>query len=65
MKNRTVYLETSFISYLTAETSRDIVTAGHQVRTHEWWKKGKEYFDIYVNLMLSFLSSRLPGQAGQ
>src|SRR3979490_3324048 len=36
MKER-VYIETTFVSYLTARASRDVVIAGHQQSTHEWW----------------------------
>jgi len=32
-----VYIETTFVSYLTARASRDVVIAGHQQSTHEWW----------------------------
>ena len=37
MKPR-VYIETSVISYLTARPSRDLVTAGHQMLTREFWQ---------------------------
>jgi len=30
-----VYIETTFVSYLTARPSRDVVIAGHQQTTHE------------------------------
>src|SRR5687767_6448155 len=33
-----VYVESSVISYLTSSTSRDLVVAGHQAVTAEWWK---------------------------
>jgi hypothetical protein len=33
-----VYLETTFVSYLTARPSRDIVAAGMQQTTREWWR---------------------------
>ena len=36
MDKKTVYLETSFISYLTSRPSRDVVTAAHQAITHQW-----------------------------
>lgn len=32
-----VYIETSVISYRTARTSRDIIVAGKQAVTGEWW----------------------------
>ncbi len=45
----TVYLETSVISYLAAWPSRDLVTAGHQQLTHEWWRLHRSEFDLYVS----------------
>jgi hypothetical protein len=32
------YVETTVISYLTAQASRDIVVAAHQQITRDWWK---------------------------
>jgi hypothetical protein len=32
-----VYVETTFVSYLTGRASRDVVIAGHQQSTQEWW----------------------------
>jgi len=33
-----VYLETSFISLLVANPSRDLVTAANQQSTRDWWR---------------------------
>lgn len=33
-----VYIETTIISYLAARPSRDLIVAGHQQITHEWWQ---------------------------
>lgn len=35
--NERVYIETTFVSYLTAWPSRDVVIAAHQQITHQWW----------------------------
>jgi predicted nucleic acid-binding protein len=39
-----VYLETSIISYLTARPSRDVVVAGHQQTTRDWWETQRPQF---------------------
>jgi hypothetical protein len=44
-----LYIETSIISYLTAQPSRDIVTAGRQQITREWWQKRRTDFDLYIS----------------
>ena len=44
-----VYLETSFISYLTNRLSRDIVTAGHQVITRDWWETRRDDFELFIS----------------
>ena len=44
-----VYIETSVISYLTARVSRDLVVAGHQRITQEWWSTRRAAFDAFVS----------------
>ncbi|MFQ5667942.1 MAG: type II toxin-antitoxin system VapC family toxin [Candidatus Binatia bacterium] len=46
---RTVYLETSIISYLAAHPSRDLVTAARQQVTREWWARRRTSFVVYVS----------------
>jgi predicted nucleic acid-binding protein len=46
---RTVYLETSIISYLVALPSRDLVTAARQQVTREWWARRRTSFVVYVS----------------
>ena len=48
MKPR-VYLETTIPSYLTAWASRDIVMAGHQHSTKEWWETRRQDFQLFVS----------------
>ena len=44
-----VYLETSFISYLVARRSRDLLVAAHQQVTHEWWDHRRSQFDCSIS----------------
>ncbi len=44
-----IYLETSIVSYLTSEPSRDIVTAARQQITREWWQSRRQMFDLYIS----------------
>ncbi len=45
----TVYIETSVISYLISNPSRDLVTAGHQQITQEWWTSRLPVFKVYIS----------------
>ena len=36
MEKPSVYLETSFVSYLTAKPSRNLIVAAHQSITSDW-----------------------------
>ena len=44
-----LYLETTVPSYLTAWPSRDLIRAGHQQITREWWQTRRDNFDIYIS----------------
>ena len=43
-----LYLETTIVSYLAASPSRDIVIAGHQQITREWWER-RNHFELFVS----------------
>jgi hypothetical protein len=45
----TVYLETTFISYLVARPSRDLLVAAHQQATEEWWATRRGEFECRVS----------------
>lgn len=47
-----VYLETTVISYYTAEPSRDLVIAGRQESTREFWKQLFQTIDPYVSALV-------------
>ncbi|MDD5035235.1 MAG: type II toxin-antitoxin system VapC family toxin [Methylococcaceae bacterium] len=46
---QTVYLETSFVSYLTARPSRTIVGAAHQQITRDWWSNKRSAFELRIS----------------
>jgi len=45
----TVYIETSVISYLTAQISRDLVVTAHQQLTAEWWQQALPQFEAFAS----------------
>ena len=44
-----LYLETTIPSYLTSRPSRDLIIAGHQQITKEWWQTRRARFEIYIS----------------
>jgi predicted nucleic acid-binding protein len=49
---RTVYVETTVVSYFTAQPSRDLVIAGRQQATRDVWAKLLSEFDTYVSALV-------------
>lgn len=47
-----VYIETTIISYLTARPSRDLIVAGHQQLTHEWWDHRRVNYELCVSQLV-------------
>jgi hypothetical protein len=45
----TVYIETSVVSYYTGFPSRDIVIAGHQASTKDFWEKLNKEFEPVIS----------------
>jgi len=51
MKPR-LYMETTIPSYLTSRPSRDLIIAGHQQVTKEWWERRRDAFEIYISQLV-------------
>jgi len=51
MKPR-LYLETTVPGYLTSWPSRDLIVAGHQQITREWWEKRTGAFRLYISQLV-------------
>ena len=47
-----IYIETTFVSYLTARASRDVVIAGHQQITHEWWDTCRGGYELCASQLV-------------
>lgn len=55
---KTVYIETSVISYLTARPSAGLVTAAHQQITREWWDNCRTRFESFISPLVLDEASR-------
>ena len=49
MEKQKVYIETSVISYLASKPSRDIIVAGQQLITKQWWDNHRNKYQLYVS----------------
>jgi len=60
-----VYIETTFVSYLTSRPSRDVVMAGHQQTTHEWWDTRRTHYELCVSQLVLDEAAAGDAQAAQ
>ena len=49
MDKKTVYIETSIVSYLTARPSSDLLAAAWQKVTVDWWETQRSRFELYTS----------------
>ncbi len=49
MEKKTVYIETSVLSYLTARPTGDLLAAAWQKITVDWWDTQRSRFDLYMS----------------
>lgn len=48
----TVYIESSVISYLVSKPNRDIIIAGRQAITHDWWENHRHRFELRISILV-------------
>lgn len=64
MKKYSVYLESSFISYLTSKKSKNQTIASNQRISKEWWQNQKHHFDLSISqLVINEISQGNPTAA--
>ena len=49
---KTVYIETSVVSYLTALPARDLLAAAWQSATLQWWGNRRPRFELYTSQLV-------------
>ena len=49
---KTIYIETSIVSYLKALPSKDLLGAAWQNATNDWWETQRGQFDLYTSQLV-------------
>ena len=49
---KTVYVETSIVSYLTARPARDLLAAAWQNATSRWWETQRPRFELFTSQLV-------------
>lgn len=60
-----IYIETTIVSYLTARPSRDLIIAGHQQITHDWWEDCRGDYELCISQLVLQEASAGDWQAAQ
>lgn len=47
-----VYLETTIVSYLAAQPSRDLIVAANQQITKDWWARRRAEFELVISRLV-------------
>ena len=50
---KSVYIETSILSYLTAKPSRDVRTAAWQQITVQWWEQARQHYELFTSELVA------------
>jgi len=45
----TIYIETTVVSYLVANPSRDSILAAHQQLTRQWWQDERQHYQCVTS----------------
>ena len=62
---QTVYVESSVISYLTSRPNRDVIIAGRQSVTLDWWENQRHRFDLRISVLVEEEISKGDSSAAQ
>jgi hypothetical protein len=60
-----VYLESSVISYLTSRPNLDVVIAGRQAITLDWWDNHRHRFELRISILVEEEISKGDAKAAQ
>ena len=52
VKKPTVYIETSFISYVTSRLSNDYLVSAHQRVSRDWWERRRNFFNLCISQLV-------------
>ncbi|NTW88682.1 MAG: type II toxin-antitoxin system VapC family toxin [Desulfobulbaceae bacterium] len=62
---QTVYVESSVISYLTSRPNRDVIIAGRQSVTLDWWENQRHRFELRISVLVEEEISKGDSSAAQ